>query len=235
MSVKAKVITLIAVLIACIGMIVYGTILGENSISEIMPRLILMILSAVVVIIRVISNNPKQQSGSKKTNEAVEKIDMRVPDIDEIWRMQDKNNFVVAMFRYIGKKCSYDDNMENLNDEERVFYITQVLEMEVNNGGFAQFFFNSSGMFANELVASFEKIGAKKTAEICKKAISIYGDEVPTDRDKREEILTPDDEAEEERIEAVLNECDDAFFKYEDDLVELSYQFILNNKAAFSK
>ena len=145
----------------------------------------------------------------------------------------ENRNFIVALSQYIAEKCEYGDNMENLNEEQRIFYITQALEMEVNNGGFAQFFFNSSGMFGNELVSSFEKIGAMKTAEICKKAISIYGDEVPTNRDEREDVITPDDENEEERIEELLNECDDAFFKYEDDLGELNYQFILNNKESF--
>jgi len=77
------------------------------------------------------------------------------------------------------------------------------------------------------------KIGAIKTAEIYKKAISIYGDKVPTDRNEREDILTPDDEKEEERIEEILKECDDAFFEYEDDLVELNYRFIINNKESF--
>ena len=62
MSAKTKIITLIAVLIVCLGMIVYGTISEENSIMDIMPRLILMGLTAVVVIIKIASNSPKKQS-----------------------------------------------------------------------------------------------------------------------------------------------------------------------------
>ena len=152
-----------------------------------------------------------------------------------IAKIEEKENFVVEMDKYIAEKCEYGDSMETLNAEQRILYITQALEMEVNNGGFAQFFFNSDGCLGNEIVSSFEKIGAMKTAEICKKAISIYGDKVPNDRDEREEILTPDDEKEEERIEAILNECDDAFFEYEEDLVELNYQFIINHKESFLK
>ena len=238
MSVKAKIITLITVLVVCLGMIVYGTILEENSILDIMPRLVLMILSAIVVIIRIISNDSKKQGVNKEVYNIADEVDTftaKIPDIDEIWQMQDKEDFVSTMSQYIAQKCNYGDNMENLNEKERVFYITQALEMEVNNGGFLQFFFNSSGMFANELVASFEAIGAKKTSEICKKAISIYGNEVPMDREKREELLTSDDEEEDEKIEALLNECDDEFFEYEDDLLELNYQFILKNKDSFSK
>lgn len=155
--------------------------------------------------------------------------------INEIWKIEEKEEFVIEMAQYISEKCEYGDKMEILNEEQRVLYITQALEMEVNNGGFSQFFFNSDGVFANELVSSFEKMGAIKTAEICKKAVSIFGDEIPTDRDEIQDILVLDNEKEEERIEEILNECDDAFFEYEDDLVELNYQFIINNKESFLK
>ncbi len=155
--------------------------------------------------------------------------------INEIWNVDEKDNFVIEMAQYIAEKCEYGDKMEILNEEQRVLYITHELEMEVNNGGFSQFFFNSDGIFTNELVSSFEKIGAVKTAEICKKAVSIFGDEIPTDRDEMQNILVPVDEKDEEKIENLLNECDDEFFEYEDDLLELSYQFIINNKESFSK
>ena len=67
MSSKTKIITLIAILIVCLGMIVYGTISEGNSIMDIMPRLILMGLTAVVVIIRIVSNSPKKQSIDKES------------------------------------------------------------------------------------------------------------------------------------------------------------------------
>lgn len=47
------------------------------------------------------------------------------------------------------------NNIEKLNEHERVFFITQTLEHEVNNGGFSQSFCNSSGDFSNELVDAF--------------------------------------------------------------------------------
>lgn len=67
MSAKTKIITLIAILIVCLGMIVYGTISEGNSIMDIMPRLILMGLTAIVVIIRIVSNSPKKQSLDKES------------------------------------------------------------------------------------------------------------------------------------------------------------------------
>ena len=197
-------------------------------------RIIILLVVIAILIVGFVANKFKQKINISDDVE-IDTSMFETKSIDEIWKIEEKENFVVEMDKYIAEKCEYGDSMETLNAEQRILYITQALEMEVNNGGFAQFFFNSDGCFGNEIVSSFEKIGAMKTAEICKKAISIYGDKVPTDRDEREDVLTPDDEKEEERIEAILNECDDAFFEYEDDLVELNYQFIINHKESFLK
>ena len=197
-------------------------------------KTIILLVVIAILIVGFVANKFKQKINISDDVE-IDTSMFETKSIDEIWKIEEKENFVVEMDKYIAEKCEYGDSMETLNAEQRILYITQALEMEVNNGGFAQFFFNSDGCLGNEIVSSFEKIGAMKTAEICKKAISIYVDKVPNDRDEREEILTPDDEKEEERIEAILNECDDAFFEYEEDLVELNYQFIINHKESFLK
>ena len=155
--------------------------------------------------------------------------------IEDIWKIEEQENFVYQMWLYILDNCDEFGDLHNLNAEQRVFYVVQDLQNEVNNGGFAQYFYNDSGDFANEAVSAFESIGAYELANVCKKAIGIYGDKVPTDRDERENVLISDDEKEEERIEEILKECDDTFFEYEDNLVELIYQFIINNKESFLK
>lgn len=238
MSSKTRIITLIAVLFVCLGLILYGTIREEASVQEVLPRTILMVLSAVVLIVRIASSDPgKQTSGQTKqdTAGAATPFEVKILPLDEIWQIREKDQFVNEMWQYIAHKCGYDDNMEALNEEQRALYIVRILEAEVNNGGFSQFFFNSSGIFANELVDAFQKIGADKMAEICKKAVSIYGDEVPADREKREELLSSDNEEQDEKIAAVLTECDDAFYACEDDLNELCYQFIIDHKMLFSE
>lgn len=134
------------------------------------------------------------------------------------------NDFVCDMNEHISEKCEYGDAMENLNEYERVFYVTQQLEMEVNNGGFSQFFYNSSGDFSGELVYAFNQIGAYKTAEICKKALEAFGREVPADREEREELM---DRMESEEFDEILSQCDDDFYEYEDDLNALNYAYIM--------
>ena len=147
----------------------------------------------------------------------------------DIWAIEDETEFIIALDEHISQKCQYGDDMASLSTPERVFYITQSLEREVNNGGFDQFFFNSCGDFANELVYGFTEIGALKTAQICKKAVSIFGDEVPSDRDERDDVISDNEEFAE-----ILRECDDAFFEYAENLNALNYEYVMKNKAFFT-
>ena len=150
--------------------------------------------------------------------------------LEEIWKIEDMNDFICAMDDYIQKKCKYGDNISALNEYERVFFVTQQLEMEVNNGGFSQFFYNFSGDFAHELVHAFTEIGAKKTVEICKKSLGVFPQDLPVDVDERQEML---EEMESDEIEEIFNACDDEFYEYEDDLNTLNYNYIMKHKEFF--
>ena len=152
-------------------------------------------------------------------------------NMKHIWKLTDTNDFVVAMTEYLDSKTKYGEDMSVLSESERIFYITQTLEMEVNNGGFSQFFYNSSGNFSNELVSAFTAIGANITAAICQKAISAFGRDIPVDSDEREKML---DELESDEIDEILEECDSAFYDYEDNLNELNYNFVMKNKESFT-
>ena len=152
-------------------------------------------------------------------------------NMEHIWNLTDTNDFVVAMTEHLDNKTQYGEDMSALSEPERIFYITQTLEMEVNNGGFSQFFYNSSGNFSNELVGAFTAIGANATAAICQKAISAFGRDIPVDRDEREEML---DELESDEFNEILEECDKAFYDYEDNLNELNYNFVMKNKEFFN-
>lgn len=152
-------------------------------------------------------------------------------EMEQIWNLTDTNDFVIAMVEYLNKKTQYGEDMSALSGAERIFYITQTLEMEVNNGGFSQFFYNSGGDFSNELVSAFTAIEAHTTAAICQKAIDAFGCDIPADRDTRLELL---DKLESDELDEIFEECDDAFFAYEDDLNELNYSFALKNKDQFN-
>ena len=163
----------------------------------------------------------------KKKDKAIKGND----NMERIWNFTDANDFVVAMTEYLDNKTNYGEDMFVLSEAERIFYITQTLEMEVNNGGFSQFFYNSGGNFSNELVGAFTAIGANATAAICQKAISAFGCDIPVDRDEREDML---DELGSDEIDEILEECDRAFFDYEDNLNDLNYNFVMKNKEFFT-
>ena len=150
--------------------------------------------------------------------------------MDHIWSITDKNDFIIEMMEHLNNKTQYGENLSVLSYAERVFFITQTLETEVNNGGFSQFFYNDGGRFANEVVSAFTAIGADKTASICQKAINAFGCDIPSARDERIDLL---EKMEEDGIDETFDECDDVFYEYEDDLTKLNYDFVIKNKEQF--
>jgi len=153
-------------------------------------------------------------------------------DFDDIWNIENKNNMLIALNGWLCRKSNYGENIEKLSRAERVFYLVSQLEGEVNNGGFSQFLYNSSGDFANDSTIALREIGAEKMAEICDRVLSEFGGAVPQNRDEREVML---DDTFNDEISETLNQCDNEFCEYSDDLVELNYQFVLCNKTQFTR
>ena len=158
-----------------------------------------------------------------KKNQNADEMDVSAAD-------PDPDDVVFPAYDAILEKSHYGDRAEKLNPHERVILVVRLVEDEVNNGGFSQFIYNSSGSFAGDVVASMTAIGAVKTAEICQRALSAFGTEIPVDREVRQALL---DQKEEEGIGEILDECDDAFYAYEEDLIRLCCAYILAHKDAF--
>jgi len=79
---------------------------------------------------------------------------------------------------------------------QQVVYSTQLLSAEVHNGGFHQYFDNSSGLTAPEAVESFRQLGLNDIAEPVIEAMSVFGPVFPRERDVRQAFLNaiPGDE-----------------------------------------
>lgn len=60
---------------------------------------------------------------------------------------------------------------------------------EVDNGGFDQFFLNSTGVLAPEAVSGFRAIGLMDAADVVAVAISRFGGNYPRDQDVRNEAM----------------------------------------------
>lgn len=74
-------------------------------------------------------------------------------------------------------------------------------EIEVCNGGFHQFFYNSTGVLAPEAVEGLRYIGLPKAARLVVKAVRMFGKSYPRNRGERkkrlEKLLRPGEKREE--------------------------------------
>ena len=83
-----------------------------------------------------------------------------------------------------------DGTSADLTPGQRALWALWVVDGEVANGGFEQFFFNSSGSLMDESIDSAERVGADHHAQILRQAAALYpNSEVPEDRDERERLL----------------------------------------------
>jgi hypothetical protein len=106
---------------------------------------------------------------------------------------------------------------------QKVFSSIWAVESEVNNGGFSQYFLNSSAETAAFLANALETIGAPGTADICRRAIEIaYPKGLPSAPD---EISSLAAEFSEETL-VQLDALDAEFLGYPHDLTELLYAYV---------
>jgi hypothetical protein len=117
-----------------------------------------------------------------------------------------------------------------LTEAEQTVYCLDALEREVNNGGFHQFFFNSSGDTALQTIDALERLGAAHTAGIVRRAAALFpGARPPADRDEREKQMSalPDGGS------GAWRSLDDAFFEYRDNLAALERAYVAARRGDF--
>lgn len=146
--------------------------------------------------------------------------------------LKDKLTILEETQQRLWEKSVDGEALNSLTPEEQVFFITAELEKEVNNGGFTQYLANSSGNHANHAPACFRAIGAEKTAAICQRVLSAFNMSLPESQAERLSFLHT---ALTETADATLEACDDLFYKYEDDLTELNYRYLISHKDAILK
>ena len=96
---------------------------------------------------------------------------------DELSRLSDDELFNAVWARTENTVLSKEDFWEGfnaLNEEQRIFYAVNYLEMEVNNGGLCQFFVNSSRMVAPLVSEYMGIIGATEHKKLYDTFIQKY-------------------------------------------------------------
>jgi hypothetical protein len=124
-----------------------------------------------------------------------------------------------ACARYSGS------NFDHLDEVDKVLVTIWSLEGDVNNGGFDQYYFNSSGDLAFYAPTALRNIGAHHMAKITDDANKLFGPQGPAgNRDEREA-----------QLHAIVpigsesnpwDELDQAFYSYPDDVSTLLTAFL---------
>lgn len=131
--------------------------------------------------------------------------------------------YTTALARVDGAKDEYKA-FAKLPVGLRMVFSTMVFEGEVNNGGFHQFFWNSSARYAKDALQGLIMIGAKHDAKLLAKAIDIYKkDQTKIEKFKKR----PDGKGflESEKVSR-LNALDDPFFENGDHQSTLRINYI---------
>jgi len=94
--------------------------------------------------------------------------------------------------------------IESLSQQERDVYLVDLLDLEVGNGGFSQFFFNSSGQNWSETRDAIERQGLRELGSIYTNALTVFPDSIlPSESTARRELLAELTDAQEEFLTAL--------------------------------
>ena len=154
--------------------------------------------------------------------------------IDEILKIENQVICVQTLEKYIYEKLHDKTDLASLNQKQRNFILNENILREVNNGGFKQFYLNSSGEFAHETISSLRAIGAIKTSKIVEEANRLFPNQiVPKDRSKRINTITNLDE----QVLTKFSLLEKKFYKSDpleiDSIAALQIKYVKENKDSF--
>jgi hypothetical protein len=142
-----------------------------------------------------------------------------------------KNGILISLSESKSAKFGKEDfALQSL--PQKVFSAIWAVESEVNNGGFSQYFSNSSAESAPFVVEALETIGAPKTADICKRAIAAA---FPAGLPRTPEIIRSVAAGFSDEILEKLEPLDQEFFAYPHSLTDLLFAYVSEHPDEFGK
>ena len=115
-----------------------------------------------------------------------------------------------------------------LSKEERYVLAIEALEREVNNGGYGQFFLNSSHDFVDVIVEALDAVRCPKVAALTRRAIEALGIEGTVTGEKAEAVVLREDDA----VREALAACDDGYYADAEPIADLLFAWIKENRNA---
>jgi hypothetical protein len=116
---------------------------------------------------------------------------------------------------------------QQLSKEERYVLAIEALEREVNNGGYGQFFLNSSHDFVDVIVEALEAVGCPKVAALTRRAIDALGIEGTVTGEKAEAAVLQENKV----VRKALGACDDSYYADAEPIADLLFAWIKENRA----
>lgn len=147
---------------------------------------------------------------------------------DELIRLQGEyrtDSLVLAFEQAIDQKADRI-GQDRLTAEEKVVLAIEALEREVNNGGYDQFFINSSKEHTPIVVDALNRIGCADAALLTRQAIDALGIEGQVTVEAIDRVMDDDSDERDER----LGECDERYYEVVGDLAGPLLEFIKRNK-----
>lgn len=160
------------------------------------------------------------------------KNNLPIIDIVKLKNQFRTDSLVCAIEEILLKK---DDADEPINEGELTVLAVEAMEREVNNGGFSQFFENSSWRFTPYLPHSLSLIGANKTKALVERAIEALEIEPLTKSlDLKKYYQSIQDAIEVEEIMDKLDELDNEYYKLAENIASLLFKYVEANIDQFN-
>lgn len=119
------------------------------------------------------------------------------------------------------------------NKSRQAIYMIVQLEAEVNNGGYNQFYFNSSGQFAQALPDALKLVGATKFADLTERANNTFEKDKSKITEHQDGTIEGFSKSYENNP---LHKFDDEFYKLNEtkNLQKIQVDYIRKNKKEFT-
>lgn len=156
---------------------------------------------------------------------------------EELIETTEPDNLPVMVFESLSERIGRNYKNEfklvkSWNKSCQAIYVIWLLEGEVNNGGFNQFYANSSGNFAKLIPEALELIGSKKFSDLVRRANLTYKSEYSRITKYQDGTIEGFSKSYENNPLTIF---DDAFYELyqEENLMDLQVKYIQAHKADF--
>lgn len=136
------------------------------------------------------------------------------------------DSLVCAFEAALGRKAFYR-GATALSVPEQDCLAIEALEREVNNGGYAQFFNNSSNAYAASIVPALQRAGCPATAAITTRALVALGPATLLTPAGLEARMMEDDPERDARLSA----CDEAYYASGEDIAGALFTYLERERA----